>query len=166
MRRATEDTSPAKRDDKDAFSFAIGDWRGKGRQGPASNPEYDSVFVCLRAPGGKGVEIMQFDDDHAGGKVFYAEHLSVAPAVRGRMKVTRRGFAYADAGDTLFVMHEVAKKEGDGVRISPDPKGKNFLNNNVKLSKEGADGLKAEGTASVGKNTWTFEYHFKRRLKS
>ena len=152
--------------DADAFSFAVGDWRGKGRQGPATSPEYDSVFICLRAPGGRGFEIMQFDDDHAGGKVFYAEHLSIAPPVRGKMKVTRRGFAYADAGNTLFVTHEVAKKEGDGVRISPEPKSKNFLNNDLRLSMEGADGLRVEGSARAGKDSWTFEYHFKRRNKS
>ncbi|MDG6982790.1 MAG: hypothetical protein JRM74_04975 [Nitrososphaerota archaeon] len=155
--------SPAKRDGPHPFSFAVGDWRGKGKQGPGEFPEYDSTFICLNAPGGKGVEIMQFDDDHEGGKVYYAEHLSVAPPVRGKMKVTRRGFAYADAGDTLFVTHEIAAKDGDGVRISPDPKKKNFLNNDLRLSKEGPDGLKVVGSASAGGGSWTFEFHFKRR---
>lgn len=106
---------------------------------------------------------MQFDDDGAAGKVFYAEHLSIVPAAGGRMKVTREGFAYADAGDTAFVMHEVARKEGGGVRITPAPGAKNFLNNDLKLSKEGRDGIEVKGTASVGKDSWTFEYHFRRR---
>lgn len=153
----------AKKSGADASSFAIGEWRGKGRQGPGKSPEYDSSFICLKPPGGKGIEIMQFDDDHAAGKVFYAEHLSLVPAPGGSMKVTRKGFAYTDAGDSAFVMHEVAKKEGDGVRISPAPGAKNFLNNDLKLSKEGRDELKVKGPARVGKGSWTFEYHFKRR---
>ena len=106
--------------------------------------------------------MIQFDDDHEGGKVYYAEHLSVADPVRGKMKVTRRGFAYADAGDRVFVTHEIATEDGDGVRIAPDPKKRNFLNNDLRLSKEGPDGLKAVGSASAGGGSWTFESHFKR----
>ena len=59
--------------------------------------------------------------------------------------------------------HEVARKEGDGVRISPEPKSKNFLNNDLRLSKEGPDGLRVEGSVKAGEASWTFEYHFKRR---
>jgi hypothetical protein len=116
--RSTELTR-ARREPPHPFSFAMGDWRGKGKQGPRESPEYDVSLVCLKAPGGKGVEMIQFDDDHEGGKVYYAEHLSVADPVRGKMKVTRRGFAYADARDRVFVTHEIATGDGDGVRIAP-----------------------------------------------
>jgi hypothetical protein len=150
-------------DPSDLLSFAIGDWRGKGKQGGV---ECDSVMTCLRSPDGSGVEIIQFDDDHAAGKVFYAEHLYIVPGGRaGELKVTRRGFAYQDAGDKLFVMHELARKEGDGVRISPDEERKGFLQNNLKLSGEGEDGLQSVGTTKAGGDSWSFEYHFKRRTK-
>lgn len=120
-------------------------------------------MTCLKSPDGAGVEIIQFDDDRGRGKVFYAEHLRVVPSETvGELKVMRKGFAYADAGDKLFLTHEVARKEGDGVRISPEEGSKDFLLNNLKLVREGEDGLKVEGTASAGGEPWTFEYHFQR----
>lgn len=147
------------------LDFAIGDWRGTGKQDFASGPGmYNSVMSCLRSPDGSGIEIIQFDDDSAAGKVFYAEHLRIALGAKaGELKVTRSGFAYADAGDKLFVTHEVLKKEGDGVRISPEEGSNNFLENNLLLAKEGEDGLQVKGSAAAGGESWTFEYHFKRR---
>lgn len=161
--QSSEPTANA--DDIGMFDFAIGDWRGKGKQDFESGPgEYDSVMSCLRSPDGSGVEIIQFDDDHAGGKVFYAEHLRITSGNKaGELKVTRRGFAYADSGDKLFVTHEVAKKEGDGVRIAPEEGSKDFLLNNLLLTKDGNDGLRVKGTAAAGGGSWTFEYQFKRR---
>lgn len=146
----------------DAFSFLIGDWRGKGKQG--GGPPSDTVMSCLMTPDGKGVEMIQFDDDRENGRVFYSEHLTIVPGTRGgEMKVTRRGFAYADAGGKLFVTREVAKKVGGSIKISPDRGAKNFLLNNVTIRKEGKDGIVSEGTASAGGAPWSFEFHFKRR---
>lgn len=143
------------------FDFAIGDWRGTGKTG---NTVSDICMTCLKSPGGKGVEVIQFDDDRAGGKVFYAEHLTIVPGrTPGVMKVTRRGFAFQDAGEDVFVLHEVARKTGDGVRISSEKGAKNFLQNDLVLAKEGADGLVSKGTASAGGGTWSFEFHLKRR---
>lgn len=149
----------------DALSFMVGDWRGQGRLNLRTGPvEFESVLSCLKSAG--GVEMVQFDDDHDGGKMFYAEHVRIAPDPgTGELVALRKGFAFADAGDRVFEMREAVSVEEGTVRVTPAKGSENFIQNDVRFTSREGGALAVEGTAKAGDETWTFEYLYVRRTK-
>lgn len=58
--------------------FLIGEWRGRGRLNFHSGPEeFGSILTCLKSPDGDSLEIIQFDDNPATERMFYAEHIRI-----------------------------------------------------------------------------------------
>ena len=146
----------------DDLSFMMGEWRGKGKSD--AQGEMTSNVTCVKSPDGNSLELIQFDDNPSTEKVFYAEHLRIAPdTTTGAFKIVRHGFAFADAGDKALEMREEVRKEGEGIRMFAEEGGKNFLANDLKWSKEGDGGLQMKGTTKAGKDSWSYEYHYKRR---
>jgi hypothetical protein len=144
------------------LSFMIGEWRGTGKS--EAQGEMTSTMTCVKSPDGTGLELIQFDDNPSTEKVFYAEHLRISPdSVTGEFKIVRHGFAFADAGEKALEMREAIRKEGGGIRMFAEEGGKNFLANDLKWSKEGDGGLQMEGTTKAGKDSWSYEYHYRRR---
>lgn len=148
------------------LSFLIGEWRGKGEMpSKEGKMEYHTRMVCLKSPGGDGVQIVQFDDDKENESMFYAEHIQVFPdKAGGPLKAKREGFAFSDMGDTLFVMNENVTKTAGGIRFKSDPGSKNALQNDVVFSKSGENGLKLAGTTKAGENSWSTEFNYVRRV--
>ncbi len=163
MSEHSENEGPAAIGD---LSFLIGEWRGKGKMPTQEGAmEYDTRMVCLKTPGGDGLQIVQFDDDHERESMFYAEHIHVFPDVSGeRLMAKREGFAFSDMGDTLFVMNENVTKTAKGIRFKSDPASWNMLENDVVFSRAGADGLTLEGTTKAGDNSWSTEFRYVRRV--
>lgn len=147
------------------LSFLIGEWRGRGEMpSKEGKMEYNTRMVCLKAPGGEGIHIVQFDDDQENESMFYAEHIEVFPdRASGELRARREGFAFTDMGDTLLVMNENVTKTEGGIRFKSDPGSKNALENDVVFSKVGEKGLKLEGTTKAGGGSWRTEFNYVRR---
>ncbi|MCL4317425.1 MAG: hypothetical protein M1422_04045 [Candidatus Thermoplasmatota archaeon] len=163
MSKNTGHDQPAKIGD---LSFLIGEWRGKGEMpSQEGKMEYQIHMVCLKAPGGDGIQIVQFDDDKEKESMFYAEHIQVFPdKTTGHLRAKREGFAFSDMGDTLFVMNENVTKTAKGIRFKSDPASKNALQNDVVFSRVGENGLRLEGTTKAGDSSWSTEFNYVRRV--
>lgn len=162
MEKQPEQGEPAEIGD---LSFLIGEWRGKGEMQTKAGPmEYSTRMVCLKSPDGKGLQIIQFDDDQERELMFYAEHLDIhTDDASGELKAKREGFAFSDMGDTLLVLNEKVTRTTGGIRFKSDPESKNLLENDLVFSKVGEKGLKLEGTTKAGKNSWHTGFAYVRR---